>query len=144
MASIPGHVVDGWTERAVDVGALWRAALVDEAVMRQWALNLGARPAEGRIAHLFVELLHRFRAVGLATDEGYALPLTQEQLAECAGLSTVHVNRVLNRLRMSGLVTLQRQRVAILDLPRLTALAGFDADYLHLSDARPHPHDDLR
>ena len=133
VGTAPLSLVEDWTGRADINRALWRATMVDEAILRQWMLSLGVRSAEERIAHLFVELLHRLKAVGLATETGYALPITQEQLAECAGLSTVHVNRVLNRLREAGLVTMQRHRVAIADLPRLTAIAGFDLEYLHLA-----------
>ena len=134
VANISQSVVDGWTERPRVIRALWWATLVDEAIMRQWIVNLGARPADQRVAHLLVELLHRFRSVGLATDKGYALPLSQEKLGECTGLSSVHVNRVVTRLRASGLVTFQRHRVAVEDLAALSTMAGFDPSYLHLKE----------
>ena len=139
VASISQSVVDSWTERPRVVRALWWATLVDEAIMREWIVNLGARQAEQRVAHLLVELLHRLRSVGLATDKGYALPLSQEKLGECTGLSTVHVNRVVTRLRASGLVTFQRHRVAVEDLEALMEMAGFDPGYLHLKTAGAHP-----
>lgn len=134
VASIPQSVVDGWTERPRVIRALWWATLVDEAILRQWIVNLGARQAEERVAHLMVELLFRLRTVGLATDKGYALPLSQEKLGECTGLSAVHVNRVITRLRKSGLITFQRHRVAIEDLDAVCQMAGFDASYLHLKE----------
>ena len=134
VASISQDVVDGWTERPRILRALWWATLVDEAVMREWIVNLGGRQAEERVAHLFLELLCRLQAVGLATEKGYALPLSQEKLGECTGLSAVHVSRVLTRLRKAGLVTFHRHRVAIEDLDGLCALAGFDPGYLHLED----------
>ena len=132
VAHLSQTVVDGWTERPRVIRALWWATLVDEAIMREWIVNLGARQAEERVAHLLVELLYRLRAVGLATDKGYALPLSQEKLGECTGLSAVHVNRVLTRLRKAGLVSFQRHRVAIDNLEALRAMAGFDPSYLHL------------
>ena len=134
VASISQTVVDGWTERPSVIRALWWATLVDEAIMREWIVNLGARPAEERVAHLLVELLYRLRSVGLATDKGYALPLSQEKLGECTGLSAVHVNRVLTRLRKAGLVSFQRHRVALDNLEALRDMAGFDPSYLHLKD----------
>ena len=132
-ASIPQSVIDGWSARPRILRALWWATLVDEAIMREWIVNLGARPAEQRVAHLLVELLHRLKTVGFATDKGYALPLSQEKLGECTGLSTVHVNRVVMSLRESGLITFQRHRVAIDDLSALEAMTGFDPSYLHLA-----------
>ena len=109
---------------------------MDEAVLRQWVVNIGARQADTRVAHLLVELLFRLRMVGLATDKGYALPLSQEKLGECTGLSAVHVNRVITRLRKSGLVTFQRHRVAVEDLDGLCQMAGFDPGYLHINPQR--------
>ena len=139
VAHISQTVVDGWTERPRVIRALWWATLVDEAVMREWIVNLGARQAEERVAHLLLELLYRLKAVGLATDKGYALPLSQEKLGECTGLSAVHVNRVLVRLRGAGLVSFQRHRVAIDNIDALRAMAGFDPSYLHLKERAVHP-----
>lgn len=132
VAYISQGVVDGWTERPRVLRALWWATLVDEAILREWIVNLGARRADERVAHLLVELLHRLRTVGLATDKGYALPLSQEKLGECTGLSAVHVNRVLTKLRKAGLVSFQRHRVAVDDLDALQEMSGFDPSYLHL------------
>ena len=132
VAHISQPVVDSWTERPrVNRALLW-STLVDEAIMREWIVNLGARPADQRVAHLLLELLHRLKSVGLATDKGYALPLSQQMLGECTGLSAVHASRVVTRLRESGLITFQRHRVAIADIDKLSAMAGFDPSYLHL------------
>ena len=139
IASIPQEVVDGWTERPRVIRALWWATLVDEAIMREWIVNLGARQAEERVGHLLVELLYRLEAVGLATKKGFALPLSQEKLGECTGLSAVHVNRVLGRLKKAGLVSFQRNRVAVEDLPALEKMSGFDPSYLHLKDQAGGP-----
>ena len=136
VVSIAQAVVDGWIGNPRIARALWWATLVDEAILRQWVVSLGARHADARVAHLFLELLFRLKTVGLATDKGYALPLSQEKLGECTGLSSVHVNRVVTRLRKSGLVTFQRHRVAIEDLGGLCDLAGFDPAYLHLTAER--------
>lgn len=134
VVNISQSVVDVWTARPRLSRALWWATLVDEAILREWIVSLGARPAEERVAHLLVELLYRLRTVGLATDKGYALPLSQEKLGECTGLSTVHVNRVIMRLRNAGLVTFHRHRVGIEDLDALREMAGFDPSYLHLKE----------
>ena len=45
--------------------ALWWSTLVEEAIAREWIVNVGQRNALERMAHLFCELLYRFRAVGL-------------------------------------------------------------------------------
>ena len=53
----------------------------------------------------------------------YNLPLTQEQIADHLGLTLVHVNRTLRRLREERIVLVDRQVVIIMDLERLRAFA---------------------
>jgi CRP-like cAMP-binding protein len=110
--------------------ALWRATLVDEAVLRSWVVNIGRREAFERIAHLFCELHARLTLVGLVNGGHFALPLTQEVLADATGLTPVHVNRMLQKLRTDGLITLKSGELTILDLPALQQIAGFDPYYL--------------
>jgi CRP-like cAMP-binding protein len=99
-------------------------------------VSLGRRTALERTAHLFCELQLRLGVVGLATEREYALPITQAELAECLGLTSVHVNRVLKELRERELVEFRSGRVTILDLPQLRRAAEFDPVYLYL-EKRP-------
>lgn len=134
VVDIAQSTIEEWTERHPRINrALWWANLVDEATLRAWLTNLGARRASERIAHLFCELRLRLETVGLATEDGFLLPLTQAQLGQAVGLSVVHVNRVLVGLRTAGLVTFRAGRVEIPDLQRLSLMAGFDPGYLHLT-----------
>ena len=112
--------------------ALWRDTLVDAAIFRQWMIGLGRRSAPGRIAHLFCEQWTRSRAVGLADDEGCELPLTQSDIADALGLSTVHVNRSLQTLRREGLVDLRKARMTVLNEEGLIQRAEFDPAYLQM------------
>ncbi|GEP07912.1 Crp/Fnr family transcriptional regulator [Methylobacterium oxalidis] len=112
--------------------ALRLATLVDEATLREWLVNVGRRSADERIAHLLCELLLRLQAVGCASSDAYAFPLTQVDLADTTGLSSVHVNRSLASLRERGLIEISDQHLRILDLQRLQALAEFKPNYLHL------------
>lgn len=114
--------------------ALWWSTLVDEAITREWVVNIGQRTALERLAHLLCELYHRLSAVQLTDGGVFELPLTQAELADSLGLSTVHVNRTLQELRRSGALTLRGRHVEILDLGRLEAAAMFNPNYLHLQD----------
>ena len=102
---------------------------------RVLSVPIGCRSALERVAHLFCELLLRLRAVGLATDDSYELPVTQLDLGDTTGLSNVHVNRTLQELRRQGLIELKGRRLRILNLPRLKAIAEFKSNYLHLDRA---------
>ena len=133
VVDIPRPRILEMTERPALGRALWWAALVDEATLREWLVNIGARPAEQRVAHLLCELLLRLRTVGLANGDSYELPITQAELADTVGLTNVHVNRVLQRLRGDGLITLRGKHLVILDVERLNAFSGFTPNYLHLA-----------
>lgn len=110
----------------------WFSTNVDAAIHRQWAVSLGRRNAISRMAHLFCELLLRLEIVGKTAGLAYDFPLTQDQLASCLGLTSVHVNRTLQGLRGRGLIELQDRRITILDLPALQKIAEFDPSYLYL------------
>ncbi len=115
----------------------WLAALVQEAIAREWILSLGRRTAYERMAHLFCEFYERLAAVGLAAQGQCDLPLTQADLADALGLSQVHVNRTLQDMREGGLIELKGRRLHIPDFKALSRVALFDAGYLHLEQVQP-------
>lgn len=92
---------------------------------------LGCRSAREHLAHLLCELLTRLSAVSLAKDYRFTLPITQEEIGAVLGLSTVHVNRVLQSLRTEGLIEQSGHSLTICDLESLRQEAGFRPDYLH-------------
>lgn len=114
--------------------ALWWSTLLDEAITREWVVNLGQRTAYERMAHLFCELFYRLRAIGEVHGNSYALPLTQTTLGDTLGLSNVHVNRTLQELRRQGLISFKGGILSIKDLPTLERLGFFTPDYLHTGD----------
>ncbi|HEY0148088.1 MAG TPA: Crp/Fnr family transcriptional regulator [Allosphingosinicella sp.] len=115
---------------------LWFSTLLDSAVHREKILSIGRRDALSRIAHLLCELYVRLETVGLAKDYRYTLALTQSDLADASGLTSVHVNRMLKTLREEDLLTFRGSEVVIHDWEALTRRAEWDAGYLHL-DRRP-------
>lgn len=137
VVDIPRQAILDMTDRPLLGRALWWATLVDEAVLREWIVNMGARPAEERVAHLLCELLLRLDIVGLVQGGSYELPITQSDLADTMGLSVVHVNRMLQNLREQGLITLKSKTLVVKDAGRLMQISGFDPNYLHLGGGRP-------
>jgi CRP-like cAMP-binding protein len=115
---------------------LWFSTNLDACIHREWEVSLGRRNAVARAAHLLCELHLRLAVVGLADETGYALPITQIELAECLGLTSVHVNRVLRDLRERGLAEFSKGRVTFRDLPGLREVADFDSNYLYLEKRR--------
>ncbi len=104
--------------------ALRRAKLEAEARSRNWLTALGVRVAAERLARLLCEIVDRLHAVGLADRNACSLPLTQVDLAECIGVTIVHMNRTLRELRGTNLIELKGRRLRILDRAGLEALAG--------------------
>ncbi|TNC05410.1 Crp/Fnr family transcriptional regulator [Methylobacterium terricola] len=111
--------------------ALRLVKLQEEAISREWLVNVGCRSALERMAHLLCELLVRLQAVGFATRDGYGLPITQQDLGDTLGLSNVHVNRTLKVMRDQNLVEWRGRQLKILDLSRLQVIAAFKLGYLH-------------
>ncbi|MGJ3626098.1 Crp/Fnr family transcriptional regulator [Sphingomonas sp. MMS24-JH45] len=108
--------------------------LLDAALHREWIFRIGRLDALGRVGHLLCETHARLAATGRARDGIFEWPLTQQDTGEACGLTAVHVNRTLRRLREDGLAEIIRGSARILDLPRLARLAEFDPDYLYLEN----------
>jgi len=121
-------------QRPAVAAALRKSTLVDEATLREWLLNVGRRSAPERLAHLFCELHLRLRAVGRADESRFELPLTQYDIADTTGMTSVHASRSLRELRQKGLIELRQKHLTILDLPHLEQLAEFKPGYLHLGE----------
>ena len=114
------------------VRAMWWSTLVDQSILREWVLNVGRRNAYERIGHLLCEMHFRMKRVGLVEDDRLSLPVTQEELADATGLTSVHVNRTLQRLRREKLIELGEGMLTLLDVAALREAAGFDPSYLHI------------
>lgn len=86
--------------------AVWRAKLQEEATLRKWLVY--ASDASVAVGHLLCELYSRAESVGLASRGRLHLPLTQEEIGDALGLTSVHTNRVLKVLRDGGLIELSK------------------------------------
>ena len=114
--------------------ALQREMLVDAAIFREWILNIGTRQAVSRVAHLLCEIATRLQTVGLAKDLSFILPMSQADIGEATGISTVHANRVIQDLRSRGAIEWRNKTLRILDWDALVGIADFSPAYLHLGD----------
>jgi CRP-like cAMP-binding protein len=112
--------------------ALFRLALSEQAILREWLVCLGRREKREHLAHLLCELHQRLRRVGLVSDDVFDLPLTQEQLADAMGMTAVHTNRVLQQLRKEGVISLGKHVLRIHQPRRLKEIGEFDGSYLEV------------
>ena len=139
VAMIPREEIIRLTmERPKVAHAMWLETLVDASIFREWIANVGRRDARTRIAHVLCEFAVRLRLAGLGRDSDYELPMTQEQLADTTGLTSVHVNRTLKALEKDGLIDRVNPRaISIGDWRKLAEVGDFDSNYLHLRDNDP-------
>ena len=118
--------------------ALWWSTMTDSAVLRERIIDHGRRDARERLAHLFYEMLIRFRMIGQARDDCFDFPVTQEELADATGMTTVHVNRTLKQLRDDNLIQLKGKVLKVLDPEGLKQAGKFNGAYLHLERTEAH------
>ena len=117
--------------------AVQRVELEQHRTTEEWLVNLGTRTAAARLANLFCELFERLERVGLVRASSYDLPLTQQDLADAAGLSVVYVNRVLQAFRREKLLALSGGILRILDFDRLREVGEFSAGTFHRGEDLP-------
>jgi CRP-like cAMP-binding protein len=111
---------------------LWRESVSQASISQEWIIGMGRRSAHGRIAHLLCEVTFRLRAIGALESYSCDLPLTQAVLGDAVGLSVVHVNRVIQRFRIQKLLKVRAGQIWILDWARLSSIAQFRSEYLHM------------
>ncbi|RXT46542.1 Crp/Fnr family transcriptional regulator [Bosea sp. Tri-44] len=130
---IPHEAVRNVTRASYRVSeAFWREALIDAAIFREWMVGIGRRSATSRIAHFLCEFVTKMKAIGLSDGVTCDLPMTQPEIADALGLSTVHTNKKLRELRQAKLVRIRANRVTVMDWDGLCELGEFDPRYLHL------------
>ncbi len=110
--------------------ALWKLFVLDTSVYREWLVNIGSRSALARTAHLICELYFRFAQVGRVQGGSFSWPMSQSLVGEVLALTTVHVNRTLQKLRDLELIRLNDRTMEILDWQGLADVAQFDCSYL--------------
>lgn len=108
-------------------GLLWLSAR-DHWSLQQRLVALGRLSGYERVAHLIADIWQRLRERGIVDGPSFDFPPTQALLADTLGLSVVHVNRSLQRLRSDDLIETRGSEITVLDPDGLFEAAGFDPD----------------
>ena len=133
LAMIPRAELQKLVRSRAAIGhAILVTILVEASIFREWVLNIGRRDARSRLAHVLCEFAIRLEAQGLADENGYELPMTQEQLADTLGLTPVHVNRTIMALESEGYIARDKRRIRFPDWRRMRDIGDFNQRYLHL------------
>jgi CRP-like cAMP-binding protein len=110
-----------------------RATALGEAYLLHQIIRIGRQTAYERLVHLILELHSRCHAAGLCNEVSFELPLTQEILADCLGLSIVHINRTLQTLRREQLIEQRSSLLTLKDKARLMMIAEYSDPHIVLS-----------
>ena len=111
------------TDPDVSLRFVWQLA-EDERRLHKWVIALGRGNAVERIATLMLDFRGRLMQAGLVNGDDFQLPLTQEQIGDHLGLTVVHVNRTLKKLREEGVLTAASGRARIHDVEALASYAA--------------------
>jgi len=129
LTQVLAHPVVQWSTLAGALQKLEPSSPILQAMIESfnrqsnWIVSLGRKTAIERLSDLFCDVFERMERAGLVYGDQCAMPLTQADLADIAGLTTVHVNRILHELKSRGLVELRSKWLRILDLESLRLLA---------------------
>ena len=85
--------------------------------------TIASHPAETKIAFLLLSLFIREVALNPANAECVPFPITQEDIADALGLTSIHVNRVLQSLRKDGLIECKNRCLRVHDIIALAERA---------------------
>ncbi|WP_083579073.1 Crp/Fnr family transcriptional regulator [Tardibacter chloracetimidivorans] len=107
---------------------IWSKIVSSSYQLSEWITNLGRKTALERLSYLFCEIFERLRTINLTYDDQFVMPLTQTDLADITGLTSVHVNRTLKQMREKGLIELQSKWLRIVDMPELRKVALFQPE----------------
>src|SRR3954451_5189109 len=111
------------TDPDVSLRFMWQLA-EDERRLHNWVIALGRGRAIERIATLMLDFRGRLIQAGIGNGDQFHLPMTQEQIGDHLGLTLVHVNRTLKRLREDGILTVRNGLVQIHDVDALALYAA--------------------
>jgi CRP-like cAMP-binding protein len=129
-AAVPSSLLRGAAVASANISTfLVHAALIDNAALRVWLRN--SEDAEASTAHLLSELHARLSIAGLVRDNTFRVPITQEQMGDALGLTAVHTNRMLRKVRDAGLIITRPGEITIADVGALHSLCAFNHMYLH-------------
>ncbi|MEP3442350.1 MAG: Crp/Fnr family transcriptional regulator [Sulfitobacter sp.] len=120
-----------YPERAFDI--TWHAA-IEESFLGESLATLGQRSALSSVAWAMVKIFQRGQTLGMTQDNSISLPFTQRDIADAMGLSLVHTNKTLNKLKHQQLASWSD---GVLQINNLKALADVAMTELHDLPKRP-------
>lgn len=98
----------------------------EERILDETLLSVGRRTAVERVSSVLLHIFLRLQQLGMAHQQRVDVPFTQQQLSDALGLSHVHTNKTLKKLKSRGLIDWQPPQLKILDVEALAAVADHE------------------
>ena len=117
------NLFENHPERAFDL--TWIAA-VEEHLLGESLAILGQMSGIERVARAFVRLNDRCDALDLKKGAFIPLPFKQQDLADALGLSLVHTNKTLKKLRDQSVASWANGKLEVINYDRLCDIAQLD------------------
>lgn len=113
------------------IALFWRETLCQGSTFLEWMLRNSQLVGHARLAHLFCEAVARLNASGIARGQSCKFPVSQANIADAVGMTTVHVNRSLQALRETDFVEFRKSLLTVTNFDKLAEIADFNPNYLH-------------
>ncbi len=97
----------------------------EESIVDENLTSVGGRSASERIAALIIALYKRADKLGLVVNGAMSFPLSQQHIADALGLSLVHTNKSLGKLRRLGMFALDNGMLLLSNPRALESLAQY-------------------
>jgi CRP-like cAMP-binding protein len=91
--------------------------------------SLGRASAKARLAAFLLDIIDRLRVMDSAVTDSFDLRLTQEEIGDAIGLTSVHVNRMLRQLEDEGLIARINGTITVRDEARLQDVGHYTNRY---------------
>ena len=97
----------------------------EESIVDENLTSTGQRTAAERIAALIIQLYKRLNVLGMVVNGAMPFPLTQQHIADTLGLSLVHTNKSLAKLRKLGMFSQTNSTLLLSNPKALESLAQY-------------------
>lgn len=96
-----------------------RVALTDRLA------SLGRTSAKARVASFLLDMFDRLRVTDDSITDSFDLKLTQEEIGDSIGLTSVHVNRMIRQMEQEGLISRSNGRITLCNMARLEEIGHY-------------------
>lgn len=117
-------------------------SVIEQAMQDDRTLVTGRSHAPGKIALFILQTIEKLQLVNHHSDEQFYCPMTQTDIGDLVGMTSVHVSRTFKKLEQARCVRREKSFIQILDEPTLERLSGYrsrldEYDLSWLPDAGP-------